>query len=124
MSSITTDYIQHTIHCISGKWRIPILTTLFSVDRIRYSVLQQRLPKIGSKMLTTELKTLEQQELIERIVTDTPITIEYQLSPKGRSLYFVLQALSCWGEQEMPKKATHLTDENKHEINHFLTINI
>lgn len=124
MPTIDIDYIQHTLHYISGKWRIPILKTLFLVERARYSTLQQRLPKIGSKMLTSELKALEHLNLMERIFTKNPRTIEYQLSAKGRSLFVVLEALSSWGERELPQKSTQLTAENKHEINHFLTINI
>lgn len=122
--TIPLDTIQHTLNNISGKWRIPILTTLFETERARFSTLQQKIPKIGSKMLTTELKALEQLSLIERIITETPVTIEYQLSAKGRSLLPVLEALSHWGERELPKKAAELTAKNKHEINHFLTINI
>lgn len=124
MTTLDFHTIQHTLHYLSGKWRIPILTTLFQVDKARYSTIQQCLPKIGSKMLTSELKILEQLNLIERIITETPVIIEYQLSAKGKSLHPVLEALSIWGAHELPIKATPLTDENKHEINHFLTINI
>lgn len=124
MHAIDLDYIQHTLHYISGKWRIPILNTLFQLERARYSTLQQCLPKIGSKMLTSELKALEYLNLMERILTENPRTIEYQLSAKGRSLFVVFESLSAWGERELPQKATQLTAENKHEINHFLTINI
>ncbi|MBB1140145.1 helix-turn-helix domain-containing protein [Myroides sp. WP-1] len=123
-TQIAIDAIQHTLQNISGKWRIPILTTLFQIEKARYSVLQQYLPKIGSKMLTTELKALEQLNLIERLVSEPNLTICYQLSNKGRSLLPVLEALSHWGEADLPKKATELTSQNKHEINHFLTINI
>ena len=121
---IAIDAIQHTLQKLSGKWRIPILTTLFQIERARYSALQQHLPKIGSKMLTTELKALEQLNLIERLVSEPSMTISYQLSNKGRSLLPVLQSLSTWGEADLPKKAMRLTSKNKHEINHFLTINI
>lgn len=124
MATLDLHTIQHTLHCISGKWRIPILIALFHLDKARYSSIQQYLPKIGSKMLTSELKMLEQLNLIERIITETPVTIEYQLSAKGQSLRPVLEALSGWGANELPVKATQLTAENKHEINHFLTINI
>ncbi|WP_158963247.1 winged helix-turn-helix transcriptional regulator [Myroides fluvii] len=124
MTTLDLHAIQHTLHSINGKWRVPILVTLFHIDRGRYSTIQQCLPKIGSKMLTSELKMLEQLNLIERIITETPITIEYQLSSKGKSLYAILEALSAWGEKEAPSRATQLTDENKHEINHSLTFNI
>ena len=124
MTTLDLDTIQHTLHSLSGKWRIPIVTVLFHLDKARYSTLQQHLPKIGSKMLTSELKMMEQLNLIERIITETPVLIEYQLSPKGKSLRPVLEALSCWGALDLPAKGTQLTEANKHEINHFLTINI
>lgn len=124
MTTLDLDTIQHTLRSLHGKWRIPIVTALFHLDKARYSTLQQYLPKIGSKMLTSELKMMEQLNLIERIVTETPIIIEYQLSAKGKSLRPVLEALSQWGAHDLPAKATKLTDANKHEINHFLTINI
>lgn len=123
-TSIPLDSIQYTLNTISGKWRMPLLTALFQIERARYSTLQQKIPKIGSKMLTSELKALEQLDLIERLITETPVIIEYQLSAKGRSLLPVLEALAHWGESELPKKGTELTHKNKHEINHFLTINI
>ncbi len=122
--TIPLDSIQYTLNTISGKWRMPLLHALFQMERARYSTLQQKIPKIGSKMLTTELKALEQLDLIERIITETPVITAYQLTSKGRSLLPVLEALAHWGEGKLPRKATELTHKNKHEINHFLTINI
>ncbi len=113
--------IQHTINLLQGKWKIPILTTLFQLEKARYSVLQNQINPIGSKMLTSELKRLEELNLIEKTLNSSSI-IEYKLSKKGASLYEVFQILNDWAEKQLPIQKESL--ECKHTLNHTLTINI
>lgn len=111
--------IQYTTNLLQGKWKIPILTTLFQLEKARYSVIQNQINHIGSKMLSSELKKLEELNLIEKNLTNKLI-IEYKLSKKGASLYEVFKILNDWGEDQLP-------DQNKkckNTINHSLIINI
>ncbi len=115
------DNIQHTLNLLQGKWKVPILTTLFQLEKARYSVLQNQIQQIGSKMLSTELKNLEELNLIEKTSNDDLI-IEYKLSKKGNSLYEVFQILNDWTDKQLPNQDNRIIC--KHTINHTLIINI
>ena len=86
------------LDAINGKWKIPILIALSFGNR-RFRELNREIPGISPKMLSKELKDLENNKLIERSVYDTtPVTVEYSLTPLGKSLDGVLEELYTWGD--------------------------
>lgn len=89
--------IKDTLDVLSGKWKLPIIGSLF-YGKKRFKELEREIPKITPRMLSKELRELEMNQLISRTVYDTvPATVEYEVTPYGRTLRDVLDALSKWG---------------------------
>ncbi|WP_459213094.1 winged helix-turn-helix transcriptional regulator [Aquimarina rhabdastrellae] len=90
--------LMDTMELLSGKWKIIILSALWIGGPMRFNELKKTLPKITPKILSKELKFLEENLIITRTVKDTtPITVIYELSAYGKTLDSVLKALSDWG---------------------------
>jgi DNA-binding HxlR family transcriptional regulator len=88
---------RDAIEVIQGKWRIPILICLSFGER-RFGEIKKEIPDISPKMLSQELKLLEENNLIHRKVQPTtPVGIFYDLSPLGHSLQKLLNELMSWG---------------------------
>ncbi len=88
---------KDTLEVIQGKWRIPIIISL-EFGKKRFGEIQRDIPDISPKMLSQELKALEINKIISRTVYDSmPVTVEYALTPLGRSMKPLLQELLKWG---------------------------
>jgi len=112
--------VQYALTKINGKWKIPILMSLYFHNKLRFSELQKSIKGIGSKMLSKELKELEKNGLIIRKVENTsPIKITYQLSVYGKTLDEVFKTLSKWGKMHKIKN-----QEDVHHLNHNHIIDI
>lgn len=80
-----------------------ILFWLWKKEVLRYSELKRALGKVTHKMLSTQLKELEQDDLIVRKeYSQVPPKVEYALSKKSKSLVPVLSALCKWGHTHVP----------------------
>lgn len=96
-------YLQDTVYVISGKWRLPVLLALHS-GLNRFRDIQRSIPKITTRILSKELKLLEENNLITRKVHDTyPVTIEYVLDPYCKSLKPVVDEMILWGKNHRKK---------------------
>ncbi len=85
------------LHLIDGKWKIPILIALGFGTR-RFQELSREIDGISPKMLSKELKDLEENDLIIRMPHGSPtIAVTYALSPLGKSLDKLLDELHDWG---------------------------
>ncbi|HOY28949.1 MAG TPA: helix-turn-helix domain-containing protein [Flavobacteriales bacterium] len=83
---------------IGGKWKSPILLSLGFKGTMRFGELQRMHQGIPAKTLSKELKDLEQNGLVKRTVLDTmPVTVEYEITPYGRTLEKLLLELRTWG---------------------------
>jgi DNA-binding HxlR family transcriptional regulator len=82
---------------IQGKWRIPIIISLTYGNK-RFGDIQKDIQDISPKMLSQELKALEDYKIITRRLYDSmPIMVEYSLTPLGLSLHKLLDELLKWG---------------------------
>lgn len=89
--------VRDALDVLNGKWKLPIILSL-TFGKKRFKQMQRELPGITSKMLSKELKELEMNELAERHVYDTvPVSIEYELTPYGRTLRPLIGELMDWG---------------------------
>lgn len=96
--------VTATLDFIGGKWKTIILYHL-SFGTRRFGALQARIPQISRKVLTQQLKELENDGLIVREqFKELPPRVEYRLSELGASLGPVFQVLSKWGR-------THVNQE-------------
>lgn len=91
--------IKDALTILSGKWKIPIITSL-SFGAKRFKEITKEVQGISDKVLSKELKELEDNYLITRDVLDTfPPTVIYEITEHGRSLEKVIMELKNWGEQ-------------------------
>ncbi|MCD8539059.1 MAG: helix-turn-helix transcriptional regulator [Leadbetterella sp.] len=89
--------VNETINVISGKWKLPIIGSLL-FGKKRFKELEREIPKITPRMLSKELRDLEVNGIVTRTVYDTiPVTVEYELTPSGRSFSRVLDVMLEWG---------------------------
>ena len=90
--------IQDTLDIAAGRWKMQIIAILCNGE-FRYSELQKGLPKISPRMLSKELKILEQNELVIRKVYDTiPVKVTYRLTDYGYTLVPLILELTNWGK--------------------------
>ena len=91
--------VEATLRLIGGKYKAVILWHLIENQK-RFSELKRLLPKATEKMLTQQLRDLENDGLIIRTVYPVvPPKVEYSLSGFGRSIIPVLNAMCNWGEE-------------------------
>ncbi len=89
--------VEATLELIGGKYKALILWHL-SEKTLRFSELRRRIPNATAKMLTQQLRELEERELVHREVYPViPPKVEYSLTDLGRSLLPILVAMRDWG---------------------------
>jgi DNA-binding HxlR family transcriptional regulator len=87
---------------IGSKWAVLVLGELGRHGACRFTQLRQRLSGISEKMLAQTLRTLERDGLLLRTVyPETPIRVEYELTPLGETLRGPLKALTDWSVQHI-----------------------
>lgn len=90
---------SYTLSLISGKHKMVILYCLMEFEVVRFNELRRYIKKISDKTLATNLKELENDQLIKRKeYPQIPPKVEYSLSERGKSLMEVLDQLCVWGE--------------------------
>ena len=88
--------LVHSMNVIGGKWK-PIILYLLASGPLRFGKLIVFVPTISRKVLTDQLRELEEDGLIIRKkYAETPPRVEYSLSEKGMALLPVLKQLSEW----------------------------
>ena len=87
---------------VTDKWSILILTAL-EQEAMRFNALKRRLLGITQKALTASLRRLERNGLIaRRVVTFSPVAVEYRITPLGRTLLPPFLALYAWTVESLP----------------------
>jgi DNA-binding HxlR family transcriptional regulator len=90
--------VETTLDLIDGKWKGVILYHLQSGTQ-RFGELRKRMPGITQRMLTKQLRALEEDNLVVRkVYAEVPPRVEYRLSDVGESLRPVIDILKAWGE--------------------------
>lgn len=88
-----------TMNFIGGKWKTVVLWYLRK-DKKRFSELRRLIPSITEKMLSLQLKQLEQDGFVDRIVyPEVPPRVEYRLTEFGKTLIPILEEVAKWGRQ-------------------------
>lgn len=86
-------------HIIGGQWTLVICSWLLS-GKLRFSELKNRLPNITERMLTLQLRRLEENKIVIRTVyPEVPPRVEYELTPIGYALKPIIKELENWGEE-------------------------
>jgi DNA-binding HxlR family transcriptional regulator len=95
--------VEATLEIIGGKWKCVILCHL-THGKKRTSELKRLMPSVTQKMLTQQLRELEADGVINRIIHhQIPPKVDYELSEYGWSLQHILDSLCAWGENHIVK---------------------
>lgn len=96
--------VEATLDLIGGKWKGVVLYHLCD-GVLRFNELRRRLTGVTQRMLTKQLRELEESGLIVRTVyAEVPPRVEYRLSKDGESLRPVIHALEQWGERRLVRQ--------------------
>jgi DNA-binding HxlR family transcriptional regulator len=89
--------VELALDVVGGKWKMPILWRL--KDRVwRYGELKRSLGRVTHKMLTEQLRELENDGLVHRkVYPEIPPKVEYSLTEKGKTVIPVIENLRDWG---------------------------
>jgi DNA-binding HxlR family transcriptional regulator len=91
--------VRDALDILSGKWKLPIIIALTFGNK-RFSQMAKEIPGITDKMLSKELRDLEQNQLVKRTVYDAvPVVVEYSMTPYGKTLEKLIDELQNWGVQ-------------------------
>ena len=94
---------EYTLSIIDGKWKLKIIYVLICMGTVRYGFLKKNIQGITHKMLSSQLKELESQGIIDRKeYPEIPPKVEYSLTKKGQSLLPVVTAICDWGAAQNP----------------------
>ncbi|MFB9109443.1 winged helix-turn-helix transcriptional regulator [Flavobacterium gyeonganense] len=96
--------IQDSMDVLSGKWKIPIISSICYYNKRRFSDILHDVVGISNKMLSKELKELEVNKIVSRTVLETqPISVQYELTEHGKTLQNIINNLSEWGQTHRRK---------------------
>lgn len=95
--------VGDALYAIGGKWKLRIIIALSGRNK-RFNELQRAITGISARVLSHELKELELNGFVKRnIYTETPVIVEYELTPYSETLGNVMLALSEWGTMHREK---------------------
>ncbi|UOQ49390.1 helix-turn-helix transcriptional regulator [Gracilibacillus caseinilyticus] len=90
--------IEDALSILVGKWKPIILLHLLNHGTQRFNELRRQMPGITQKMLTKQLRELEAEDIVERVVyAEVPPKVEYSITDYGKSLQPILEAMHEWG---------------------------
>ena len=89
--------VEQTLKILEGRWKLLILFHLFGGNVLRFSELEKAIPAISQKMLIQQLRQMEKDGIVRRIVHhQVPPKVEYGLTQWGQVLCPALDALLKW----------------------------
>jgi DNA-binding HxlR family transcriptional regulator len=95
--------MEATLDVIGGKWKGVILYHLFHETK-RFNELRRLMPGITQRMLTRQLRELENDQIVRRVVfPEVPPKVEYSLTEYGQTLQPILIIMEKWGAQYIDK---------------------
>lgn len=96
-------YYHRAVELIGRRWTGAILRALLGGVQ-RFSDLTDTIPGLSDRMLSERLKELEAEGIVLRtVIPDTPVRIEYHLTAKGRALHTIIEAVSAWAGEWLPR---------------------
>ena len=95
--------VETTLMLIGNKWKVLIIRDLLTGTK-RFGELKKSIGKVSQKVLTTQLRDMEESGLISRkVYAEVPPKVEYSLTELGKSLQPILNAMLQWGTEYKEK---------------------
>jgi DNA-binding HxlR family transcriptional regulator len=95
--SAAASGVENVLRILEGRWKLVILFHLFGGKLLRFSELEKAIPAISQKMLIQQLRQMEADGVVRRIVHhQVPPKVEYGLTDWGQALCPALDALLKW----------------------------
>lgn len=95
--------VEAAISLIDGKWKSVVMYHLLG-GTMRFNQLRKTIPGVTQRMLTNQLRELEDDGLVSRrVYAEVPPKVEYSLSPLGLSMAPILKALKEWGDANLDR---------------------
>ena len=89
--------VEQAVQFLEGRWKLVILFHLFGGNVLRFSDLERAIPAISQKMLIQQLRQMESDGIVRRIVHhQVPPKVEYRLTPWGEAMCPALDCLLEW----------------------------
>ena len=97
--------VEDALDIIVGKWKPIILLQLLKNGTMRFSELKRSIPGITQKMLTKQLRELEKEDIVNRVVyPQVPPKVEYSITEYGKELEPFLESMHEWGTRHTLRK--------------------
>lgn len=94
--------MEATLPVIGGRWKPVILFHLLEHEMLRFGELKKSIPGITQRMLTNQLRELENDKVIHRkVYAEVPPRVEYRLTDYGQTLAPIMIAMRDWGAKHM-----------------------
>ncbi|EOL46283.1 hypothetical protein RV11_GL000562 [Enterococcus phoeniculicola] len=91
--------VETTLLLMGNRWKVLIIRDLLDGTK-RFGELKKSIGNISQKVLTTNLRTMEEAGLVTRkVYAEVPPRVEYSLTSTGKSLEPILDAMRDWGEE-------------------------
>ena len=98
--------VTTTLSVIGGKWK-PIILYTITAETKRFSEIKRLIPAISQKMLTQQLRELEDDGIVHRRVYPVvPPKVEYSITDYGGTLMPILDAMVAWGQRHNSSNGT------------------
>lgn len=106
--------VETALEVLVGKWKLIILSHIALNKTMRFGEFQRNIPDITKKMLSSQLRDLEQNGIISRTVyNQMPLKVEYTITAYGESLKPILDSLTNWGKNHIEYMKQQENNENQ-----------
>ena len=110
--------VEDALGILVGKWKPIILLILLNEGTKRFSDLKRSVPGITQKMLTNQLRELEEEDIITRkVFAQVPPKVEYSITEYGKTLEPILIAMHDWGTSHTLHKMNKLSGKSMERLN-------
>ena len=98
-STLPACPVETCVSLIGSKWKLLIMRDLLLNGSMRFKALQRSIGGVSQKVLTTNLRNMEDAGLIvRRVYAEVPPRVEYSLTELGQSLRPIIDSMWAWGE--------------------------